>query len=209
MQHTLQAEGYGVRLRPVTVEDAAFIVWLRNLQHARGRVGDSATEVASQQAWQNDYFARPGDYYFIIQTPGGIPLGTYGLWDLADHSAESGRWIARPDVPAAIPSAILGLDLAFRRLGLSQLRVKTVSTNLPVLSLNRKFGMRPTGVERGTRVIGGRAVDQVCFVLEAEAWAEARKRLIPLAELAAKQVRIWEAGELRARAVGNLAGASG
>ncbi len=31
MQHTLHAEGFGVRLRPVRMEDAAFIVWLRNL----------------------------------------------------------------------------------------------------------------------------------------------------------------------------------
>ena len=48
MQHTLQAEGFGVRLRPVRMEDAAFIVWLRNLEHVRGRVGDTSLDVAGQ-----------------------------------------------------------------------------------------------------------------------------------------------------------------
>ena len=32
-----------MRLRPVRLEDAAFIVWLRNQEHVKGRVGDSAT----------------------------------------------------------------------------------------------------------------------------------------------------------------------
>ena len=75
MQHTLSAEGFGVRLRPVQMEDAAFIVWLRNLDHVRGRVGDSATDTAGQQAWLEAYFEREGDYYFIIETLAGNALG--------------------------------------------------------------------------------------------------------------------------------------
>src|SRR5690242_17249859 len=79
MQHTLKTEGFGVRLRPVEMEDAAFIVWLRNLEHARGRVGDSATDTAAQQAWLREYFRREGDYYFIIETNRGIAVGAYGI----------------------------------------------------------------------------------------------------------------------------------
>ena len=60
-----------MRLRPVRLEDAAFIVWLRNLEHAKGRIGDSATDVASQKAWLQKYFDRPNDYYFLIETLGG------------------------------------------------------------------------------------------------------------------------------------------
>ena len=54
-----------MRLRPVRLEDAAFIVWLRNQEHVKGRVGDSATDVAGQEAWLKKYFTRAGDYYFI------------------------------------------------------------------------------------------------------------------------------------------------
>lgn len=202
MRHTHQTEGFGLRLRPVRLEDAAFIVWLRNLEHAKGRVGDSATSITSQEAWLKQYFDRTDDYYFIIETVSTCrPVGTYGLWAFIGASAESGRWIVRPEVPAAVPSAILGIDLGFGVLGLKEIRVKTVSTNLHVLSLNRKFGMRETGILKADQVIGGKPVDQHAFVLLPEDWSKARQRLLPLATFAEPQIREWE----RAQAQGSQA----
>jgi RimJ/RimL family protein N-acetyltransferase len=195
MQHQLKSEGYGVRLRPVTLEDAAFIVWLRNLGHAVGRVGDSAADIASQQAWLQKYFARPDDYYWLVETVGGLPLGTYGLWDFHEGSAESGRWIMRPNVPGAIPSAILGLDLGFGPLGLKMVRVKTVVSNAPVLSLNRKFGMKELGVEKDSVQIGGQWVDQIRFTLAPEDWRKAREKMLLPAAVAEKQIAEWEKTE--------------
>jgi len=192
MQHTIQAEGFGLRLRPVRMDDAPFIVWLRNLDHAKGRVGDSATDAASQEAWLKAYFDRPGDYYFIIETAGRIAVGAYGIYEMKGASAESGRWVIRPDVPAAIPGAVLAFDIAFNKLGLTEVRVTTVSTNRSVLSLNRKFGFRQTGITKNARVISGQAVDLVHFLLEGKDWPKVRAGLLPLAQVAEKQVREWE-----------------
>ena len=192
MRHSLHAEGFGVRLRPVRMEDAAFIVWLRSLDHVKGRVGDSAVDAAAQEAWLRAYFDRPGDYYFVIETAGRIAVGAYGIYDLKGSSAESGRWVVRPEVGAAIPSALLGLDIAFNKLGLTEVRVTTVSTNRSVLSLNHKFGFRQTGIAKNAQVIGGQAVDLVHFVLEGKDWPKVRARLVPLAQVAQKQVCEWE-----------------
>ncbi len=192
MEHTLKAEGFGVRLRPVRMEDAAFIVWLRNLEHVKGRVGDSARDAATQEAWLKEYFKRDGDYYFIIETAGGIAVGAYGIYHVKGDSAESGRWIIRPEVPAAVPSALLAFDLAFGGLRLKTVRATTVSTNQPVLSLNRKFGFHETGIERGGAVIGGKPVDLISFIMKAEEWPKPRERMLPLARLAEAQVRDWE-----------------
>jgi len=197
MQHTVTAEGFGVRLRPVRMDDAPFIVWLRNLDHVKGRVGDSATDTAGQQAWLRAYFERPGDYYFIVQTTGGLAVGAYGIYDVKDASAESGRWIIRPDVPAAIPSAVLAFDIAFNTLRLTEVRVTTVSTNRSVLSLNRKFGFRQTGITPAAQVIAGKAVDLVHFLLDAKDWPNIREGVVPLARLAEKQVREWEQAQAR------------
>jgi len=197
MQHTIHIEGFGVRLRPVAMQDASFIVWLRNLSHARGRVGDSATDTSAQQTWLKQYFQRKGDYYFIIETEGKVAVGAYGIYDLRADSAESGRWIVRPEVPAAIPSAILAFEIAFETLRLRELRVKTVSTNTNVLSLNRKLGFRETKVEAGERIIGGKPVDLVHFVLEAKDWPRIREKFVPLARLAEKQIAEWEQAELQ------------
>ena len=199
MEHSFQAEGFGVRLRPVRMEDAAFIVWLRNLEHAKGRVGDSATDVAGQQAWLNAYLAREGDYYFIVETSGGNPVGTHGIYDVLGTSAEHGRFIIRPEVPAAIPCLMIGFDLAFGRMGLTELRGTVVATNHTVISLNRKLGCRQIKVEPGGRVIGSKAVDMVHFVLSPDDWSKAGERLVPLARLAEKQVREWELTQLRGR----------
>lgn len=192
MRHLFEIEGFGIRLRPVRMEDAAFIVWLRNMSHVRGKVGDSATNVAGQESWLSAYFERAGDYYFIVETLDGIAVGAYGIYDVIGTSAESGRWIIRPDVPAALPSAILGFNLGFKTMGLTELRVTTVSTNQPVLSLNRKLGFKEIRVERGGRVIGGKPVDMVHFLLTWEDWSKAYERLLPLARLAETQVREWE-----------------
>jgi RimJ/RimL family protein N-acetyltransferase len=192
MKHNFLAESFGVRLRPVRLDDAAFIVWLRNLDHAVGRVGDSATNVAGQQKWLEAYFAREGDYYFIAETPGGIPVGTYALYNVVGRIAESGRWIMRPGVMAALPSGYALYEIAFRQLHFSELIGTTVATNLPVLSLNRKFGWRQTRVETAAQVIGGQPVDLIHFVLTPAAWDEAQARLLPLARLAEKQIHAWE-----------------
>ena len=149
-----------MRLRPVRLEDAAFIVWLRNQEHVKGRVGDSATSVASQEAWLKKYFTREGDYYFILETPGGTPLGTHGLYDVQGTSAEKGRQIMRPEVMGAgVPAALLATDLAFEKLGMTELRSNCVSTNLAVHSLHRKSGFKQVGVLHAAQTIDGKPVD--------------------------------------------------
>src|ERR1700679_3747895 len=111
MRHDIQSEGFGMRVRPVRMEDAAFIIWLRNLEHVRGRVGDSATSLAAQKAWMERYFERAGDYYFIVETGDGIPVGTHGLYDLEGTAAEKGRHVIRPEVIAGVPAATLVTDI--------------------------------------------------------------------------------------------------
>jgi len=63
--------------------------------------------------------------------------------------------------------------------------------------LNRKFGFREIGVDRGGQVIGGQPVDLVRFLMTAAEWAKPRERLLPLARLAETQVREWDRAQAR------------
>ena len=192
MRHEIQLEDFEIRLRPVRMEDAAFIVWLRNLDFVKGKVGDSATNVAVQEVWLRTYFERQGDYYFVAETPSGIALGTIGIYDVVGPTAKIGRYVVRPEVMAGVPVAILARDLAFGKLALTELRSTSVSTNIAVHSLDRKFGSKQVGILREAQIIDGKPVDLVQLLLLAEDWFRARSRLLPVAKLAGAQVLEWE-----------------
>ncbi len=115
MQHNIQIEGFGVRLRPVQLEDAPFIVWLRHLNRAKGHIGDSATDVDAQVNWLKAYFNRAGDYYFIVEAMAGTSLGTFGIYDVSGTTGSVGRFIMREDVNAAVPPCILILPSRMSR----------------------------------------------------------------------------------------------
>jgi RimJ/RimL family protein N-acetyltransferase len=192
MRHSLQVEDFGIRLRPVRLADAAFIVWLRNLDFVRGKVGDSASNLAGQEAWLKKYFEREGDYYFIVESLGGIPLGTHGIYDVQGTSAEKGRHIIRPEVMAGVPAGLLATDLSFGPLGMTELRATCVSTNVAVHSLHRKSGFKKVGILRAAQTIDGQPVDLVQFLLLPEDWVRVRDSMLPLARLAGNRVLEWE-----------------
>lgn len=199
MRHEIHLEGFNLRVRPVRIEDAAFIVWLRNRDYVKGNVGDSATDVASQEAWLRAYFEREGDYYFIVESSGGIPLGTHGIYDVNGTSAENGRHIMRAEVMAGLPSGILTADLAFGSMGLHELRACVVATNLAVQSLHRKSGFKEVGRVAAAQMIDGKPVDMVEFLITTEEWRKHRDRELPLAHFAGKQVLEWEKTQLGKR----------
>ena len=192
MLHSWKTEGFGVRIRPVKLDDAAFIVWLRGLDRTKGKLGDSAAGVADQEAWLQTYFKREDDLYFITETLSGIPLGTHGISHVANGSGEAGRLIIRPVVPGAVPTSLITFDLAFGEMGLTELRGTSVSTNEKVHSYVRKFGFRQTGIEAGARMIAGQPVDIVHFAMTAEEWSKNRAGVLPIAKYAEKQIQAWE-----------------
>lgn len=199
MRHDIHLEGFNLRLRPVRIEDAAFIVWLRNLDYVRGNVGDSALDVVSQKAWLRAYFEREGDYYWIVESLTGIPLGTHGIYNVKGPSAERGRHIMRAEVMAGVPSAILTAELAFGSMGLNELRSLIVATNTEVLSLHRKSGFKEVGRVAAAQKINGKPVDMVEFVFTAEEWRKRCDRELSLAHFAGKQVLEWEKTQLGKR----------
>jgi RimJ/RimL family protein N-acetyltransferase len=169
---------------------------LRNLDHVKGRVGDSATDVASQEAWLRTYFDRLGDYYFVVETSEGVPLGTCAIYDVVGTCAETGRFIMRPDVAAAVPTSILSFDLAYNQMGLTELRATSVVSNLKVHSYLRRVGFRQVALEQGGRVIGGQGIDMIHFVQSAGDWLRVREETVALGRRAETQIREWEPAQV-------------
>ena len=198
MNHSIVAEGYGIRIRPVRVDDAGFIVWLRNLEHAKGMVGDTDMDISSQEKWLKTYLKRNGDYYFVIETTCGIPVGTFGFYNLTEECAEIGRWIVWPESSAAVPSILMGIDVATQRLCVHTLELKVVTTNERAIKIYRWIGFRETRIESAAQIINGNSVDMMHMEMEEEEWEIGRKRLMPVALMLEVQVRKWEQSSMPA-----------
>ena len=145
------------------------------------------------------YFEREGDYYFIVETLNGVPLGTYGIYNLHDSRAEIGRLVIRPGVSAGIPASLLLLDLFYGQMNVTQVRATSVQGNYGVHSLLRKYEFREVKVEHAGQVIGGEAMDMLYFVQTAEDWPRVRKIGLPRAQRAESGIRKWEQVFLESR----------
>jgi hypothetical protein len=197
MRHSLTAQGFGIRIRPVQLEDAPFIVWLRNLQHVKGRLGDSAEDVSNQTHWLNRYFEKEGDYYFLVETLHGVPVGTHSIYNFSGSRAEIGRFAMRPGVAAAIHSSFLLLDLFYGPMALTELHATSVSTSTQVHSFICRFGFKRVKLEPGGRVIGGDSIDMVHFVQSARDWLFAREKLGSALNRSTSAIRTWESASLQ------------
>lgn len=182
MRHNLEIDGSAFRLRPVGLEDAAFIVGLRS-DPERGRyLHRGAADTPSQEQWLRTYFKTPGDCYFIVEHRStGAREGTAGIYNLnaLRRDAEWGRWILRRGSLAALESACLIYRLGFETLGLDCLYCRTISENASALAFHDSFGVErvrhlPRYFQRDGRHPDARPLDAIEGRLTRARWLALR-----------------------------------
>ena len=67
VQHSISLTCVRYRLRPVTLNDAPFIVALRMDPLLNRFVHEVSPLVEDQVVWLERYFLRPDDYYFVVE----------------------------------------------------------------------------------------------------------------------------------------------
>ena len=142
MRHDLHLRGRAFQLRPVRENDSEFILELR--RRAGRFLSPGASSKAEQQAWLADYFVRPGDFYFVIESlSSGRREGVLGLYDVdvQYRTAEWGRWVLESASNAAVESALLIYRCAFERLDLDCVRCRTLVENRQVISFHESCGL--------------------------------------------------------------------
>ena len=83
MEHSIRVTCARYRLRPVTLGDAAFIVELRSDPQLNRYLHEISPRVEDQVAWLERYFARPDDYYFIVEdADSGERHGAIGIYEI-------------------------------------------------------------------------------------------------------------------------------
>ena len=82
MRHSISLTCVRYRLRPVTLDDAPFIVALRTDPLLNRFVHEISPRVEDQIVWLERYFFRPDDYYFIVEdADSGEPHGAIGIYE--------------------------------------------------------------------------------------------------------------------------------
>lgn len=174
MDHKLSISGYSFRLRPVSLEDAAFIVEVRTDPQRNRFINLTSADVEKQQQWLKRYFEEPDDYYFIIENQAtGEREGTVGIYglDAKAKRAEWGRWVVRRDSKSAIPSMLLSFKLAFQQIGLDSLYTHTAAENRNALMALERFGMQARCRLPGYLRIDGRTYDAIEHEMTRENWS--------------------------------------
>lgn len=191
MRHDLALDGHAFRLRPVRQDDAAFIVGLRTDPRLAQFLNRVSPDVAAQHAWLERYFARPDDYYFIVERRAdGAAEGALGIYDVAggagERRAEWGRWVLRHGSLAAPESAWLMYRLGFEALGLDLLYCRTIADNQRVVSFHASCGLTTHATLPGFAIIDDVAYDVVEQHMTRAAWETLGARLAQHAQRAAR-----------------------
>lgn len=179
--------GYGVKLRPVTTDDADFILKLRNMPHVKGKMGTLNITLEQEKTWLLKNINDPCDYFFIIESPSFVKLGTIGVYDIDFNalSAAAGRFVAIPGSLPALPACILLQDFCFNTLGLVKLNICVVASNAQVLSFNKKLGYQIVSTNQAERTITSSITDMIYLELTKTRWLETRPSLIAIAKTVA------------------------
>ena len=179
--------GYGIRLRPVTVDDADFILELRNMPHVKGKMGSLNITLEQEKTWLSRNINDPCDYFFIIESSSFVKLGTIGAYDIDFNalSADAGRFVAIPGSFSALSACILLQDFCFYTLALVKLNICVVASNTQVLSFNRKLGYQVISKNQQKRKPVSSIADMDYLELTKTRWLEVRQDLIAIAKTVA------------------------
>lgn len=173
-------EGEFVRLRPLSVEDAAMTHQWRLGDRAR-HLNGAAASLEDQKRWISH---RPGnEFNYVIQLIDGPPIGMLSLVDIdmANRRAESARFLigdeaAAKGAPAAVEAMKLLYALAFDRLGLERVYGLIAASNPLMIKWQKYLGMKEEGRLRRHFFMGGAFVDAISLGLLAE---EYRAQTLP------------------------------
>ncbi len=184
MSHSIVVERFGIRLRPVSMDDASFIHELRSSPELSKYIGEIDPRISVHRLWLMQYLLSENDYYFCIELLSGKRIGTISVYNIEGGRGNWGRWIISPSVPAAAASVWLILHVAFDILELSEVYSNTVIDNASVISFHDSCGFVRTGIEPKGLTIRGVAYDMVIHAVTRDSWPSIQSRLVKPATLA-------------------------
>ena len=140
MNHNISIIGLGYSIRPVTEDDASFIVDTRLEDAERNMyIHKISADLNDQKAWIRKYLETENDYYFVIKNNvTDLPEGLIGIYNLdpLKRTAEWGRWVIKKGSLSAIESVDLICQAAFNKIKLKEIYSHTIEDNKRAVSFH-------------------------------------------------------------------------
>ncbi|MEE3745268.1 GNAT family N-acetyltransferase, partial [Campylobacter porcelli] len=144
MLHSFKEKGIAYSIRPVTLDDAQFIIDIRLEDSERNKyIHKISRDLKLQINWLNKYFKSPDDYYFVVENNlTGEKEGLISIYNVKDGAAELGRWVVKKGSMATIESIQLAYKFAFEKLNLVEVYTKTIQDNALVVEFHKSIGAK-------------------------------------------------------------------
>jgi len=138
-------QGKNVTLRLVELEDASFIVTLRNYAKSQKFLSATSTNIEKQTQWMRDYKCREREgteFYYKLQLNNGALVGLIRVYDLKRDTFSGGSWVIAPGHShnIAVETVVLLYDLCFDQLGYKNVLLQVVKENQSVIRFHKRFG---------------------------------------------------------------------
>ena len=132
--------GKYVNLRSVTVNDAAFILQIRNNPEISRFLPPLKVTIEQQQQWIEKQRNDNDSYYFLMEDKDGNPIGTTSVYDIKNGDAETGRLCSLGAPSSNVEACMMLHDFCFNIIGLTTLHIWVYEDNKPVINLNHSLG---------------------------------------------------------------------
>lgn len=142
-----QFKGKSTILRPVTEDDAAAIIEMRNNPSInRFLSSNKPLSLQDQLGWLKNNLKAPDQHYFMILNLAELPVGTISIYNIKNGSGEFGRYVCTQSVQA-VESERMILQIAFDEIRLKYLYCRTAESNEAVWRQHLRFGFTDCGNE--------------------------------------------------------------
>ena len=133
-------EGKSVYLSPATIEDADFTYRIRQDKERTKYMHRVEGGVEAQKNWINNQREREGDYFFVVFTSEGMPIGTASAYNINNNEAEIGRVLLNGNKIQNIEALVLIYDFAFYHIKVDMIKAEIAVDNIASLGVALRMG---------------------------------------------------------------------
>ena len=134
-------KGRYVTIRSIQDSDAEFSLNIRQNKEKTRFLHSVENDLEKQRNWIKKQQQTEGDFFFIAETDEGKPVGTVGIYEIADGVGHLGRLLMIGNPFQTMEACLLVVEFAYESLGLHELFGDVDVDNKASMNISKTLGM--------------------------------------------------------------------